>query len=584
MNKEISKILNESSIFTLRDFGSFIGVNNSSGVKKDMLIQSIIEVLDTPPAKEGSKKGRKHMTGLRGLLDKLSEFEEFKPHKSIYDEYTQLEKESKQLKENYHANMLAANKSEEEADVKEEADGKEAATKKAETAKTPENITQVAKETPAKTAANESFLENDVFTLDGDDDTPATSAVDHNGIEFVPSNKILSADIPIIQQPRQDVSTLSDSASKVTTQPECEGYLEVMPDKGFGFIRTEKFDVYISGALITKMCLKAGDFVKALYSERSPGKYAAFFIKGVNRKSVDDAFKRVSFENLQATFPTEKFKMVSTDNAVRAIDLFAPIGKGQRALIVSPPKSGKTTIIKNLAKAIQAGNPETKIFILLIDERPEEVTDMQLANCGDVVFSAFDDKPDRHIKIATALVEKAKRLVENGEDVCILMDSLTRFARAVNMSVTNTSRSLSGGMDASALQTVKTFFGSGRNTTDGGSLTIIATALVDTNSKMDDLIFEEFKGTGNCEVILDRSLSEKRIFPAINIEKSGTRRDELLLSETHCASVTALRKFLGTKQRSGMENVIELFDKIKTNEELLARLPLLFETLKTKKN
>ncbi|MFI3162878.1 MAG: transcription termination factor Rho [Bacillota bacterium] len=559
MNKEISKILNESSIFTLRDFGSFIGVTNSSGVKKDVLINSIVEVLDTPTFQEGSKKGRKHMTGLRGLLDKLSEFDEFKPHKEMYEEYRQIESEAKQLKENYQTNMLGK-----KAEVTKEQSPKTEAT---------------SQEKSAEIKSELEIFASQTFVLDGEDEKP-TTAVDHNGIEFVPSQKILSESIPLI--PTDEPAMVADVESKVTTQTECEGYLEVIPDKGFGFIRTGEFDVYISGALINKMCLKAGDFVKALYSERSPGKYAAFFIKGVNRKSVDDAFKRVSFENLRATFPTEKFNMISDDNAVRAIDLFAPIGKGQRALIVSPPKSGKTTIIKNLAKAIKAGNPETKIFILLIDERPEEVTDMQVADCGDVVFSAFDDKPDRHIKIAIALLEKAKRLVENGEDVVILMDSLTRFARAVNMSVINSSRSLSGGMDASALQTVKTFFGSGRNTSDGGSLTLIATALVDTNSKMDDLIFEEFKGTGNCEVVLDRSLSEKRIFPAIDINKSGTRRDELLFSAEDYTSVSTLRKYLATKQRSGMENVIELFDKIKTNDELLKRLPLLFDALKKK--
>ncbi len=535
MKREISKILDESSIFTLREFGAFIGIANSSGVKKDVLINSIIEFLDSPPL-EGSKKGRKHMVGLSELLDKLMKFDEFKPFEDKVCEYKKLEDDTKQLVKNYRKN----------------------------------------------TAVKETAVRDSVLVAIEDTSIKETASYEGEP-KFVPMTKEISPDIPLFETGATAVISDIENKNTKPSQTECEGYLEVMPDKGFGFIRATGFDVYISGALIQKMCLKAGDFVKALYSERSPGKFAAYFIKGVNRKSVDDAFKRTPFETLRATFPTEKFNMVSSDNAVRAIDLFAPIGKGQRALIVSPPKSGKTTIIKNLASAIKAGNPETKIFILLIDERPEEVTDMQNADCGEVVFSAYDDKPDKHIKVATALLEKAKRLVENGDGVCILMDSLTRFARAINMSVTNNSRSLSGGMDAGALQTVKTFFGSGRNTVDGGSLTLIATALVDTNSKMDDLIFEEFKGTGNSEVVLDRSLSEKRIFPAIDIAKSGTRRDELMFSPVDYESVCHLRKYLSTKQRSAMENVIELFDKIKTNKELLERLPLLFKTMESKK-
>lgn len=544
MKQEISNILSESSIFTLREFGTFIGVPNSTGVKKDALIESIMSVLDAPAHPDAVKKGRKNMTGLRGLIEKLSDFDEFKPYSETFDEYKQIESEVKQLADNYRKNTAEKNH-EPKAAAKPN-------TKREPAAAEPNN-------------------------------TPITRPLPTESIEeipLIPSKNSVPLSTPL--NPEHILNSVSDSAVKV--QMECEGYLEVIPSKGFGFIRTEKFDVYISGVLIQKMCLKAGDFVKALYSERSPGKYAAFFIKGVNRKSVDDAFKRIPFENLQATFPTQRFILDSQDNAVRAIDLFAPIGKGQRALIVSPPKSGKTTIIKNLAKAIAKGNPETKIFILLIDERPEEVTDMQMANCGEVVFSAYDDKPERHIKIATALLERAKRLVENGDDVCILMDSLTRFARALNMSIQNSGRSLSGGMDASALQTVKTFFGSGRNTTDGGSLTLIATALVDTNSKMDDLIFEEFKGTGNCEVVLDRSLSEKRIFPAIDIKKSGTRRDELLFEESDHASIATLRKYLISKQKNPMENVIELFDKVPTNKDLLERLPAWFKSIANKKN
>ncbi|MFI3167162.1 MAG: transcription termination factor Rho [Bacillota bacterium] len=537
MNKEISNILGESSIYTLREFASFIGVANSTGVKKNELIDSIIQFLDTPQVETASKKGRKQMMGLRELIENLSAFEQFQPLAPSFEEYTNLAEKSKELAKNYHDNLE----------------------------KTP----------------NQSDIPTKPNVETNDFDKGRNILEDFiEDIPFIPSTKPIPESIPLI--PTEIENYVSDNTAQ-KIQMECEGLLEIIPGKNFGFIRTEKFDVYISGALIQKMCLKAGDFVKALYSERSPDKYAAFYIKGVNRKSVDDAFKRVPFENLTATFSSEKFILDSTDNAVRAIDLFAPIGKGQRALIVSPPKSGKTTIIKNLAKAIKKGNPNTVIFILLIDERPEEVTDMQLADCGEVVFSAYDDKPERHIKIATALLERAKRLVENGDDVCILMDSLTRFARALNMNIQNSGRSLSGGMDASALQTVKTFFGSGRNTTDGGSLTLIATALVDTNSRMDDLIFEEFKGTGNSEVVLDRSLSEKRIFPAIDIAKSGTRRDELLYDAVEYNSISKLRKYVQSKQKQPMEIITELFEKVPTNTELLKRLPAWFKSVENRK-
>ncbi len=540
MRKEISTILNECRTGALREFANFIGVDNCLGIPKGELIEAIVEFLNTPQQGSTVKEEKKHMLGLSELLDNLSQFEEFQPHKDKFNEYHELEAKSKEICANYKQNMHG--KKIEEGNV---------ATK--------ENVSE-----------NFAMQENPLAMIDF--------------VENVQTEEKKIVESATLLNDKKEVLKVAEPEDKSKNQMECEGILEIMQGKNFGFIRTDKYDIYISGTLIQKMCLKAGDIVKALYSERSPGKFAAFYIKGVNQKSVDDAFKRVVFENLQATFPTEKFNLVSNDNAVRAIDLFAPIGKGQRALIVSPPKSGKTTIIKNLAKAIKAGNPETTIFILLIDERPEEVTDMQLANVGEVVFSAFDDKPDRHIKIATTLLERAKRLVESGGHVCILMDSLTRFARALNMSSAGNGRSLSGGMDANALQTVKTFFGSGRNVVDGGSLTLIATALVDTNSRMDDLIFEEFKGTGNSEVVLDRSLSEKRIFPAIDIAKSGTRRDELLYGEEDYKSIAMLRRYLSSKVKSPMENVIDLFDKVETNEELLKRLPSWFASVANKKN
>ena len=360
---------------------------------------------------------------------------------------------------------------------------------------------------------------------------------------------------------------------------DANGILEVMPD-GFGFIRCENYmpgdnDVYVSPIQIRKFNLKTGDVILGKLKIKTPSeKFAALlYITTVNGYSIPEVLSRKSFENLTPVFPDERIKM-ETDNhntAMRILDIVSPIGKGQRGLIVSPPKAGKTTLLKEIAHAITKNNPEMHMIILLIDERPEEVTDIKEAIEGknvEVIYSTFDELPEHHKRVSEMVIERGKRLVEHGKDVVILLDSITRLARAYNLIVPPSGRTLSGGLDPAALHAPKKFFGSARNMRESGSLTILATALVDTGSKMDDVVFEEFKGTGNMELVLDRKLSEKRVFPAIDILKSGTRRDDLLLSEEESAAADVIKKLSGNmRPDDATETVLNLFDKTKDNEE-----------------
>jgi len=310
--------------------------------------------------------------------------------------------------------------------------------------------------------------------------------------------------------------------------------------------------------------------------QRENDKYHALcFINTINGDSIDVAFKRKPFESLTPIYPDEKIRLETVQNelSTRLIDLIAPIGKGQRGMIVSPPKAGKTVLLKKIANAISENYPEIKLIILLIDERPEEVTDMRESVKGDVISSTFDEMPEKHIKVSEMVFERAKRLVEHGNDVVILMDSLTRLARAYNITIAPTGRSLSGGLDPGALYNPKRFFGAARNIRGGGSLTIVATALIDTGSKMDDVIFEEFKGTGNMELHLDRKLSEKRIFPAIDINKSGTRKEELLLSEKELNSVFAIRRAMSNLGTGDVtEMIVNKMTKTANNEEFIKKI------------
>ncbi len=366
---------------------------------------------------------------------------------------------------------------------------------------------------------------------------------------------------------------------------ECEGVLEVLPD-GYGFLRSENYlpgnrDVYVSIAQIRRFGLRTGDLV---IGKTRPGKEgerfpALLYITAINGEDPENIPQRRPFEELVPIYPNERITLeypgASRDQsmAIRLIDLIAPIGKGQRGMIVSQPKSGKTTLLKNIANGIANNYPDMHLIVLLIDERPEEVTDMQRSIKGEVLYSTFDELPEHHTRVAEKTQERAMRLVEQGKDVVVLMDSITRLARAYNLTIPATGKTLSGGMDPGALHKPKRFFGAARNIENGGSLTIIATALIETGSRMDDIVYEEFKGTGNMEIHLDRKLSEKRIFPAIDIYKSGTRHDELLLTPEEREGVMSIRRLLSSGNGGDVtEQLIGMMDKSETNEEFVKKL------------
>ena len=359
------------------------------------------------------------------------------------------------------------------------------------------------------------------------------------------------------------------------------GILEVMPD-GYGFIRCENYlpgenDVYVSPSQIRKFNLKTGDIVTGNTRVKTQQeKFSALlYVSSVNGYHPGVAQKRKNFEDLTPIFPNRRIRLErpGCSVAMRIVDLVSPIGKGQRGMIVSQPKAGKTTLLKEIAKSVTKGNPDMHLIILLIDERPEEVTDIKEAIVGEnveVIYSTFDELPEHHKRVSEMVIERAKRLVEHGKDVMILLDSITRLARAYNLTVPPSGRTLSGGLDPAALHMPKRFFGAARNMREGGSLTILATALVDTGSKMDDVVFEEFKGTGNMELVLDRKLSEKRVFPAIDIVKSGTRRDDLLLEPEEQEAVEIMRKAInGMRTDEAVENILNMFARTRNNQEYI---------------
>lgn len=380
----------------------------------------------------------------------------------------------------------------------------------------------------------------------------------------------------------------SSSGYKITNEEDeiVEGILEVLPD-GYGFLRGENYlstpkDVYISPVQIRRFKLDKGDKVKGIARLPKEGEKfpALIYVGEVNGEAPEKAYRRTKFDDLIPIYPNERIKLETSSNeySMRIIDLMCPIGKGQRGMIVAPPKVGKTTLLKKIANSISINNPEIELIVLLIDERPEEVTDMRRSIKGDVIYSTFDELPEHHVKVAEMVLERAKRLTEQKKDVVILLDSITRLARAYNLVVPSSGKTLSGGFDPSALHKPKKFFGAARNIENGGSLTILATALIETGSRMDDVIFEEFKGTGNMEVHLDRKLSEKRIFPAIDINKSGTRREELLLSKKELETVFALRKALSTMAVAEVtEQLIDQMTATKNNEEFLERISYFFK-------
>ena len=382
-------------------------------------------------------------------------------------------------------------------------------------------------------------------------------------------------------QERPQYHSPAETVQQLDSGERADGILEVLPD-GYGFIRCENYlpgenDIYVSPSQIRRFNLKTGDIIKGNIRIKTQGeKFSALlYVTSINGFHPSEGQKRYNFEDMTPVFPNERLKMERPGGtvAMRIVDLISPIGKGQRGMIVSPPKAGKTTLLKDVAKSILKNNPDMHLIILLIDERPEEVTDIKEAIRGDnveVIYSTFDELPEHHKRVSEMVVERARRLVEHKKDVTILLDSITRLARAYNLIIPPSGRTLSGGLDPAALHMPKRFFGAARNMREGGSLTILATALVDTGSKMDDVIYEEFKGTGNMELVLDRKLQEKRVFPAIDIQKSGTRREDLLLNKEEQEAVYIMRKALnGMKSEDAVEQILNMFARTRNNEEFV---------------
>ena len=403
-------------------------------------------------------------------------------------------------------------------------------------------------------------------------------------ISFLKENEKLAKEEVVEKDSKED--KLQDAqiveGLKVSSEDEMgEGVLEILPD-GYGFLRGKNYlstpnDIYVSPTQIKRFKMDNGDKVRGITRKPKEGERfpALIYVGNINGEAPEVVYRRKKFDDLTPIYPDERIKLETEQNeyATRMIDLICPIGKGQRGMIVAPPKVGKTTLIKKIANAISANNPEVELIVLLIDERPEEVTDMERSIKGEVIYSTFDELPEHHVKVAEMVLERGKRLVEQKKDVVILLDSITRLARAYNLTVPGSGKTLSGGFDPAALQKPKKFFGAARNIENGGSLTILATSLVDTGSRMDDVIFEEFKGTGNMEVVLDRAMSERRIFPAINLNKSGTRREDLLLSQKELKNIYALRKaFSGSNQIDVTEEIVNQKKKKKNNDELIDKL------------
>ncbi|MBQ2115893.1 MAG: transcription termination factor Rho [Lachnospiraceae bacterium] len=405
---------------------------------------------------------------------------------------------------------------------------------------------------------------------------------ENNSKESSAKENIIKEEKAREEKQREDKGKDEKFPSELDSGMQANGILEVMPD-GFGFIRCENFlpgenDVYVSPSQIRRFNLKTGDIIEGNIRVKTQNeKFSALlFVKKINGFAPEIASRRGNFEDMTPVFPDERIKLETpgASVAMRVMDLISPVGKGQRGMIVSPPKAGKTTLLKEVAKSILKNAPQMHMIILLIDERPEEVTDIKEAIEGpnvEVIYSTFDELPEHHKRVAEMVIERAKRLVEHKKDVCILLDSITRLTRAYNLTVPPSGRTLSGGLDPAALHMPKRFFGAARNMREGGSLTILATALVDTGSKMDDVVYEEFKGTGNMEMVLDRKLSERRIFPAIDIPKSGTRREDLLLTKEELDAVNIMRKALnGMKSEEAVDRILDLYAQTKDNKEFVS--------------
>jgi transcription termination factor Rho len=410
---------------------------------------------------------------------------------------------------------------------------------------------------------------------------------EENGYKLIPdedevmekSKEAADDEVAALERSVEEESSKAEESKNGPDRPETEGILE-LADGGFGFLRFSNFltsseDVYVSPSQIRRFNLKTGDKVRGITRRPNQGERfgALLYVLTVNGDDPSVAISRPDFDSLTPVFPYERLSLEdkTRDTSMRLIDLVAPIGKGQRGLIVAPPKAGKTILLKKIANSIEKKHPEVEIIVLLVDERPEEVTDMKRSlDGGEVIYSTFDELPQHHVKVAEMVLARAKRLVEHGKDVVILLDSITRLARAYNLVVPSSGRTLSGGLDPGALHKPKKFFGAARKLEEGGSITILATALVETGSRMDDVIFEEFKGTGNMELHLDRKLSERRIFPALDLNKSGTRREDLLMSQEELEAIWAMRRALSNRDTQDVtESIIDTLVHTKTNKDFI---------------
>lgn len=430
-----------------------------------------------------------------------------------------------------------------------------------------------------KELAKEKEIKN-ISKLKKEEIIEALQNFDNNKEEKIDEEKA----IPKVTRPADGSYVLTSQDDQIV-----QGILEVLPD-GYGFLRGDNYlstpnDIYISPVQIRRFKLSTGDKIKGIARSPKEGEKfpALIYVGEVNDESPENLYKRKSFDDLTPIYPQERIRLetVPTEYAMRLIDLISPIGKGQRGMIVAQPKVGKTTLLKKIANSISTNNPEIELIVLLIDERPEEVTDMKRSIKGDVIYSTFDELPEHHVKVAEMVLERAKRITEQNKDVVILLDSITRLARAYNLVIPSSGRTLSGGFDPGALHKPKKFFGAARNIENGGSLTILATALIETGSRMDEVIFEEFKGTGNMEVHLDRKLSEKRIFPAIDINKSGTRKEDLLLDAKELETVFAIRKAMSSMSVADVtEQLLKQLVQTKTNKEFLEKMEYFLKQFK----
>ena len=534
--------LSKKSIADLRYIAKMLGIKSPTTLKKNELIEKIMAAGDTPAEQPEEKKPE----------DRAPAVEKKNTRPKAPAQTRKKETKKENHSNDQEAPAESANASSQEAPVKKK---RGRPPKKKDILPKEESNVQESQETKPQ---EEESKQEEVPA----ETAPQTESAEENG-----------------QADKQKKNKFSDDK-------EVEGILDIVSEN-YGFLRVENYvasnkDIYVPMVQIKRFNLKTGDKVrgKCRFQKDTEKYQALYYVTGVNDGPPDSARRRRPFETLTPIFPDEKLKLERDPKefSTRLIDLMAPIGKGQRGMIVSPPKAGKTVLLKQIAHSITANYPDVYLMVLLIDERPEEVTDMRESVDGDVISSTFDELPERHVKVAEMVLERAQRLVEAGRDVVILMDSLTRLARAYNLTIPPTGRTLSGGIDPGALHKPKKFFGAARNIRGGGSLTIVATALVDTGSKMDDVIFEEFKGTGNMELHLDRKLSEKRIFPAIDVNKSGTRREDLLLTEKELNSVFAIRKAMSNMGTADVtEILINQMQKCETNDKFVESVKLSFK-------